>query len=47
MALYQGLRGLPGGGSLHLLLRQRRKISKRRSPKEELEPRPKEARRVR
>jgi hypothetical protein len=47
LALHQGLRGLPGGGSLHLLLRQRRKISKRRSPKEEPEPRPKEARRMR
>jgi hypothetical protein len=34
LALHQGLRGLPGGGSLHLLMRQRRKIPKRRSPKE-------------
>jgi hypothetical protein len=31
MALHQGLRGLPGGDSLHLLLRQRRRIPGRRS----------------
>ena len=47
LALHQGLRGLPGGESLHLLLRQRRKISKRGSPKKEPEPRPKEGRQVR